>query len=124
MFATHEYLVSWGMYLLAAVGLMVVWWRMTSRVRPPVLRHVLRVSAAAALFMPYPVPGQEAYLAPALMATFVEGLFMEDYGFKHTGMPLLLVIFMANIVYLLVDLALLPWRRKRAESRTDEEATA
>lgn len=121
MLSAQEYLVSWGMYLLGAVGLMVVWWRMTSRIRPAVLRNLLRVSAVAALFMPYPVPEQEAFLAPAFMMTFVEGLFMENYGFSHAGTPLLVVILMANALYLVLDLSLQLWRRRRQTDRADEE---
>ncbi|MGQ9426669.1 hypothetical protein ACXYTJ_12585 [Gilvimarinus sp. F26214L] len=113
MMSSQEYLLSWGLYLLGCLGLMLVWWKMTGWVRIPLVRNILRISALATLLMPYPVPGQESFLAPALMMTFVEGLFYEDLGFSHAGIPLLITIVLANIIYLIVDLATQPFRRKR-----------
>lgn len=114
MSSSQEYLFSWGMYLLSVLGLMIVWWRMTGWVRPPVLRNILRVSALVALLTPYPVPDQESFLAPALMMTFLEGLFYEAYGFARAGIPLILAVIIANIVYLVIDLGWQMFRRKRA----------
>ncbi|MCW8196652.1 hypothetical protein F6455_17810 [Proteobacteria bacterium 005FR1] len=113
MLSTHEYLLSWGMYLLGTLGLMVVWWRMTRRIPVPTVRNMLLVSALVALVMPYPVPGQESFLAPALMMTFIEGLFFEDQGFAHAGIPLLIALALANTVYLICDLTWQFLRRKR-----------
>lgn len=106
MFSTEEYLTTWAIYLLSAAGLMVVWWYLTALLRISVLRNMLRVSAAVALIMPYPVPEQEVFLAPAIMMTFLEGLFFEDHGFSHAGIPLLAVVVLANVVYLIIDLLL------------------
>jgi hypothetical protein len=120
MLSTQEYLLSWGMYLLGTVGVMVVWWRMTARLRPPVLRNIFRVSVVAALLMPYPVPNQEAFLAPALMMTFLEGFFFEEYGFGHAGKPLILAVVMLNGLYLVMDLLWQTIRRGRhAASQAD-----
>jgi hypothetical protein len=113
MMSTQEYLLSWGMYLLGSLGLMVVWWRITAPVRIQMIRNMLRVSALVVLLMPYPVVGQEEFLAPALMMTFLEGLFYEEHGFGHAGMPLLLGLVLANILYLVGDLLWQALRRKR-----------
>lgn len=122
MFSTAEYLSNWGLYLLSAVGLMVVWWRLTGYLRIPVLRNMLRLSAAVALVLPYPVPEQEAFLAPAIMMTFLEGLFFEDYGFAHAGIPLLLAVVLANVLYLIVDLLLHIFRRKSGNDSKPAQA--
>lgn len=115
MFSTEEYLTTWTIYLLSAAGLMVVWWFLTGLLRISVLRNMLRVSAAVALIMPYPVPEQEAFLAPAVMMTFLEGLFFEDHGFSHAGLPLLIAVVLANVAYLIIDLLLQLFRRKPAD---------
>lgn len=112
MFSTQEYLTTWAAYLLSSAGLMVVWWYMTKLLPFAVLRNMLRVSVAVALVMPYPVPGQEGFLAPATMMTFLEGLFFEDYGFSHAGIPLLIAVVAANVIYLIVDLSLYALRGK------------
>lgn len=117
MFSTEEYLTTWAVYLLSAAGLMVVWWYLTGFLRINVLRNMLRVSAAVALIMPYPVPEQEAFLAPAIMMTFLEGLFFEDYGFSHAGIPLLIIVVLANVIYLIIDLLLHLVRGKPAEKQ-------
>lgn len=117
MFSTEEYLTTWAVYLLSAAGLMVVWWYLTGFLRIGVLRNMLRVSAAVALIMPYPVPEQEAFLAPAIMMTFLEGLFFEDYGFSHAGIPLLIIVVLANVIYLIIDLLLHLVRGKPAEKQ-------
>jgi hypothetical protein len=113
MLSIHEYMLSWGMYLLGALGLVVVWWRITAYVRISTIRNMLRLSVMVAVLMPYPVPEQETYVAPALMMTFIEGLFFEDYGFSHAGMPLLLALVLANVLYLITDLLWHAFRRKR-----------
>jgi hypothetical protein len=113
MLSTQEYLLSWGLYLLGTLGLMVVWWRMTRPIGISTLRNMLRLSALVALLMPYPVPGQESFLAPALMMTFIEGLFFEEQGFAHAGVPLLIALALANALYLIIDLSWQFLRRKR-----------
>lgn len=123
MLSTEEYLLSWGMYLLSVLGLMIVWWHMSSWVRPPVLRNVLRITALVALVTPYPVPGQESFLAPAFMMTFLEGLFFEAYGFAHAGIPLILAVVIANIVYLMADLIWQMFRRRRPGDGEDSPET-
>ncbi|MEX1031953.1 MAG: hypothetical protein WDZ30_01205 [Cellvibrionaceae bacterium] len=125
MLSTQEYLFGWGMYVLSSVGLMVVWWRITYKLRPLVLRNVLRLSAAVALLVPYPVPGQETFLAPAWVMSFIEGLFYEEYGFSHAGMPLLLAIVLVNILYLVVDIVWQPfWRKRQAAKQGLESPSA
>lgn len=115
MFSTEEYLTTWAIYLLSAAGLMVVWWYMTKLLPIAIVRNMLRVSAAVALVMPYPVPEQEAFLAPAVMMTFLEGLFFEEQGFSHAGIPLLIAVVLANVVYLIIDLTLSALRGGKGE---------
>lgn len=124
MFSTAEYLTTWTVYLLSAAGLMVVWWFMTRLLPIAILRNMLRVSAAVALIMPYPVPEQEAFFAPAVMMTFLEGLFYEDLGFSHAGMPLLIAVVLANVIYLIIDLTLSALRGgKRGDAATKSAAS-
>ncbi len=113
MFSSFEYLMGWAFYLGASLGLIVVWWFMTRWISIQVIRNTLRVVVAAALLMPYPVDSESAFLAPAIIMTFIEGLFIRDEGFSRAGIPLVIAICSAGILYVLLSLIWSKYREKR-----------
>ena len=47
-----NYLIAWGVYLLSALGLLLVFWRMTIKLPPPKFRIALRTLAVVVFFTP------------------------------------------------------------------------
>lgn len=74
MLTLKAYLIAWALCLAAAIGLLVVLFRITRGLRPVALRIVLRAVAALWLLMPAAVePGaaQES-MAPAFIVLLFE----------------------------------------------------
>ncbi len=68
----NDYLLAWGVYAVAALGCLLVWFRMT-RWMWRYLREPLRLLAAVLLFSPTAVdPGKEEVLAPAIAITALD----------------------------------------------------
>ncbi|MGI1677530.1 MAG: hypothetical protein K6L75_02275 [Cellvibrionaceae bacterium] len=117
MFSSDEYLWGWVLYALASIGLMVVWWFMTRWISFQVIRNTLRVIVAAALLMPYPVDSESSFLAPAIIITFVEGLFVRGGTYDRAGIPLLIAIIGAAAFYAIVSILWnIFWEKRKGNS--------
>lgn len=62
-----HYLIAWVAYLLSAVCLLLVFWRITRKLRPPKLRVGLRTLAVAVMLTPINIVESETWLAPAYL---------------------------------------------------------
>lgn len=58
MFTESDYMLGWGVYLLAGLVGFIVWWRMTRWIGVPEIRQALRVVMLALLFTPWFVDEQ------------------------------------------------------------------
>lgn len=108
--AATAYLWAWGAYILGALGLLVVGWRITRRMQSE-WRHLLLVSAAALLLTPAALPDMEpTVLAPALFILVLQGLF-ESGSFALSAGLLLLGVWLTG---LLISLAFQLWSRSKS----------
>ena len=62
-----NYLIAWGVYLLSALGLLLVFWRMTIKLPPPKFRIALRTLAVVVLLTPINIVESDIWLAPAYL---------------------------------------------------------
>ncbi len=80
----------WGIYLLAAMGLIMMLWYSLRRVRSSIAQDVPVVLAIALLLTPASaIPGGAA-LAPALVVLVFEGLLDDKLSGWRGGLPILL----------------------------------
>ncbi len=78
----------WIVYLIAAVGFTVIWWRLTGKMSDGFIRRVLRLLVAAVLFIPaQSVPGKED-LAPAFIVALFASLTGEEASAQAGIVPL------------------------------------
>lgn len=103
MITAEQYFYGWVIYLVASLGLLFVWWYMTHRIPFKLLRNSLRLVAAAALLIPYPVEFGSSYLAPALVMSLLELLFVADGDFFRAGQPLITGIVAWLVLYFLLE---------------------
>ena len=102
MFSTEEYVLGWLFYLSAAIGLLVVCWRITRGIAHlPHIRQLLRLSIAVLLLTPYTVAENSSYLAPAWATIGLEILFSEVNSFWRAGGPLLVIWCIITALYCL-----------------------
>lgn len=119
MFSSDEYFWGWVLYAMASLGLLVVWWFMTRWIPQQIIRNTLRVIVAAALLMPFPVEEGSAFLAPAIIMTFVEGLFVRGGSFDRAGIPLAIAIGCAAMFYIGISILWHIFLEKRFSSTSD-----
>ncbi len=81
----------WGIYFVAALGLIAMLWYSLRRVRSAVVQDVSVVLAIALLLTPSSAVPGSSDLAPALVALIIEGLFDSELSGWRGGVPILLV---------------------------------
>jgi len=103
MFSAEEYLLSWSIYLSAAIGLIMVFWRLTrDMVSWLYVRQLLRLSIAILLLTPYFVDESGDYLAPAWAMAGLDMLFSGVTAFWRAGGPLLIIWCTTVLLYYLL----------------------
>lgn len=91
MQTASDYIMAWSIYLLAAVAVMAVFWRLTSGAWVW-LRDALRVVFAVVVLTPASVDGTQEHLAPAAIVVVYELLTAQDGGLGPlVGVRMLLV---------------------------------
>lgn len=96
----NDYLLAWGGYLLAALGCLLVWFRMT-RWMWRYLREPLRVLGTVLLFSPTIVdPAKDAF-APAIAITALDLVFQVGNNVWRAAADLAMYSLIALTLYLL-----------------------
>ncbi len=113
MFTQNEYLMAWGAYLLGGLMCFYCWWMITAKISPMVIRLLLRTVVAVLLFMPWYVDGTAGYLAPAVVAMSIEGLFVSGADFSRAGLPLMSTLIIACLVTTVISGVWYFYRRKK-----------
>ncbi|RLT99305.1 hypothetical protein [Ketobacter sp.] len=108
-----EYLTTWIVYLLAGVGLMAVWWRLTRVIPWYALRQLLRVAVAAVILMPAPVVYGGADWAPALFVLLLDATLVKEADTLR-ALPFLLYGLILGLLALCADGLFRYWRNKKA----------
>ena len=122
----NDYLHAWAIYAVAAVGCLLVWFRIT-RWMWRWLREPLRVLAVVALAVPTVIdPAQDKY-APAVAVTALDLVFKVGNNAWRTLSELLMYAMIALVVYAVFALVRWPFLRRAEERRAalaEAEASA
>ncbi len=78
MLEQNEYLMTWGAYIVAVLGLLLVWWALTRPLPWLWMKQPLRILVAALLLVPAPVAADRVELAPALIVYLFDTLLVKD----------------------------------------------
>lgn len=93
MLTENEYLIAWGCYLLAVIGLGTVWWRMTRGLRGVRwLQNCLRVLFFALLVPPAMVVDGSDRMAPAAMIWILESTLVDADNVGRVYAPLAVAV--------------------------------
>ena len=120
MFSASEYFFGWLSYLIASVGLLVVWWRITSFIKFEIPRDIVRLVAAALLLIPFPVSDDSGMMAPAFMMSLLEAMFVREEGFSRAGVPVLIFTAIAIVVYLGLNVGVKKYLEKKKAQQVKE----
>ena len=116
------YMESWGIYLAAASGLMLVFWMMTKPF-PKDVRKILCAVMACLLYTPWFSLEGESLLAPAFMVVMFEGLSSGMEGALRGAFPILASILIVLVLLTVIHLTFgsrrpAPQRNVRQQRRT------
>ncbi|TLX53069.1 MFS transporter [Stutzerimonas nosocomialis] len=123
LIAQNEYLLAWALYGVGALGLLLVWFRMT---RPlwRWLREPLRLVVAVLLFTPTIVDPARELFAPAIAITALDVLFKIGNNAWRAVADLALYGLIAFGLYLALVALRWPlerWLRQRRGDVDDEQ---
>ncbi len=96
--SADDYTYAWSLYVCGAIGLLIVFWRMTRWISIDMLREPLRLIACVGLLFPFPVEKGLHDWAPALLMFAFESVFAGMESAARTGSPLLTVCIFVLVV--------------------------
>jgi hypothetical protein len=118
----NDYLLAWGAYAIAALGCLLVWFRLT-RWMWRYLREPLRVLVAVLLFGPTIVDPARELFAPAIAVTALDLIFKVGNNAWRAVADLAMYALVAFALYLLFVAARWPverWLRERRGPREED----
>ncbi len=120
----QDYLIAWGAYAIAGLGLMLVFWLMTGWMWRW-LREPLRLIVFILLFTPTPVDPQNDLYAPAIAITALDAVFKVGNNAWRAVSDLALVALLGFGLYLLIAAIRWPleraWKNRRHPSQDAED---
>lgn len=119
----NDYLLAWGLYAFAALGCLLVWFRIT-RWMWRYLREPLWVIGAVLLFTPTIVDPVKDQMAPALAISALDLAFKVGSNVWRAVLDLATYGAIALGVYVVFALIRLPFLRKRKARQAHAEAAA
>ena len=122
----NDYLLAWAIYASAALGLLLVWMRLT-RWMWRWLREVLRVAAAVLLFTPTLVDPSRDLLAPAIAIGALDLGFQMGDSLWRARADLSMYGLIALVLYLIFAAVRWPierWLKERAAEKAEAEPRA
>jgi lysylphosphatidylglycerol synthetase-like protein (DUF2156 family) len=101
MFEIPAYVQAWLYYLLAAIGCLIIFWRLTYRIKWRRTRRLLRLSVAVILLTPVNIVTTGSWLAPAfLVAAYDFVLGENELAAKAALLLTIAFILMVGVVLL------------------------
>jgi hypothetical protein len=110
MFSFEEYIIGWSVYLVAVMGILAVFWRMTRSIPWLHVKQCLRLIVATLFLVPTFVEPQAIqssfhYLSPAWIQGILQLIFSSIEKAIPIGRLLLMSLLGVFIIYLLILIA-------------------
>lgn len=99
-----SYIVAWLIYLASAVGLVLVFWRMTQYMRLRRTRRTLRALVAVLMFTPISIEDNGLWLAPAYLVGGYDWILGNYERATEAGLYLSAAYLLMIVVILLESL--------------------
>ena len=119
----NDYLIAWGLYAFAALGCLLVWFRLT-RFMWRWLREPLRVLMAVLLFSPTIIDPVKEQFAPAVAITALDLAFKVGNNAWRAVSDLLMYAIIALVLYGVFVLIRWPIERASKARKAQADATA
>ncbi len=120
MFNEQEYQIVWMIYLAAAAGGLLVWWRMTRWIRWWFVREPLVIAMAVLLFTPSRVEPLQPELAPAFIVWLLDTLFATGSNQARMLGDLAMTMAVALVAYIGLACLRAAWQYWRGRNEEPE----
>ena len=118
MLESSEYVLAWLAYLLSAVGVLAVWWRVTRFIPWMPFKQLLRVLVAAPMLIPAPVAEGALEWAPALFVLLFDITLVKE-GDPLRGPAFVRYAQFIGLLVLVADGLIRYWWSKRSPSKAE-----
>ena len=98
----NEYLLAWIVYLLAAVGCLAVWWKITSKI-PSATAGWLRLWATVLVVTPGTSKAELSTIVPNLLGSIYDALTFGPEAITENLLILLLALAASSLIKKLVS---------------------
>ncbi len=98
----YQYVIAWTVYILSGLGFSLFWWHITSKLRHPGWRDLLRGVSLVMMFTPWFTDTSHEHMAPAIFVLMMDVLLgSNDNGLAAaltllTSLALMLVVLVAR----------------------------
>lgn len=86
-----SYLIAWLIYLAAAAGICIIWWKLSNNWKPVFVTQLSRYLLVVFLLTPYFSDPTQNKLAPAWLVVMFELVFGDKAVAGKAAMPLVLL---------------------------------
>ena len=93
-----DYFLAWACYVVSALALLLVLWRLLSWMHLKDTRNVIVVMGFAFLFTPVPLEPASSYWAPAFMAALIDFVTVDVEAGLSRLWPMLIAMFVAVLL--------------------------
>jgi hypothetical protein len=117
------YYYVWGLYGLAALGLVYLVWLLVRRIRVSVIAHALLAFFAALLFTPARAIPEQADLTPAVVMALFDGI-AQGWPGVWSGFRYILLVYLGLLAILLLLHLVKAWVRPKQQPDRNTETQA
>lgn len=113
---TQEYFIAWGAYLIAAVALSFISWKVFRRFLLRELAYLGQGWWMAILFTPWYVLPDRDVMAPAFIIFLMDTITLDAAAGIRALIPLVMAMLLALLITVVLSLIYRIGRRKRASA--------
>lgn len=112
MLDLSDYLIGWGIYIVAGIICYMIFYRFTGLIRYKLLANCLRALFFAVIFTPWYIAPDQDLMAPALMVILLDMVTVGGASFVRALVPLTLAMILALFIALTGKFLKRPFQNK------------
>jgi hypothetical protein len=107
-----DYLIGWGIYIVAGIACYMIFYRFTGLINYKPLANCLRALLFAVMFTPWYIAPDQDLMAPALMVILLDMVTVGGTSFVRALVPLTLAMMLALFIALTGKFIKRPFQKK------------
>ncbi len=117
---SSDYLVAWGVYVVAGIVVGLLGWRLLQKYLPRELAYLLECILLALMFTPAAVMPEQTIMAPALMVAVMDAVTIDHKAGIRALIPLVLALLAALAVTVVLSVIHRLRRRRKVSAENSQ----